>query len=98
MFTPESWLLHFIFYAILTDLIRSFPVGEDVILGADLNGHIGVKNDGFEKVHDFQHKPKKLKYNVKNFFLDEKLFCAIWNEWSTIWGILIVNLLSVYVV
>ena len=39
------------FSEVLEDLIREFPEDEQVMIGADLNGHVGTENGGYEQWH-----------------------------------------------
>ena len=47
------------FWKELEELIRSFPEKDNIVIGADLNGHIGRSNTGYERWHGgFGHGEK----------------------------------------
>ncbi|KAL6548523.1 hypothetical protein OROGR_008944 [Orobanche gracilis] len=39
------------FWEDLEEVVERIPMGEKLIIGGDLNGHVGVSRDGFESVH-----------------------------------------------
>ena len=39
------------FWEDLDSLVSTVPVSEKLLIGGDLNGHVGVTNVGFERVH-----------------------------------------------
>ena len=39
------------FYESLEQMVTSVPDKEDIVIGADLNGQVGYKRDGFEREH-----------------------------------------------
>lgn len=39
------------FWDDLEDMIRGVPNNEKLFIGGDLNGHVGIRREGFEKVH-----------------------------------------------
>jgi hypothetical protein len=39
------------FWSQLSDSVRKVPTGDIVILGGDLNGHVGISPNGFDQVH-----------------------------------------------
>lgn len=39
------------FWDDLEDVVQRVPLGEKLIIGGDLNGHVGTSRDGFESVH-----------------------------------------------
>ncbi|KAJ7982244.1 Retrovirus-related Pol polyprotein LINE-1 [Quillaja saponaria] len=39
------------FWEDLEEIVQGVPLGEKLFIGADLNGHVGSTNEGFERVH-----------------------------------------------
>ena len=39
------------FWTLLEDTIQGIPNNDKIIVGGDLNGHVGEKTEGFDKVH-----------------------------------------------
>ncbi|ESO06052.1 hypothetical protein HELRODRAFT_64447 [Helobdella robusta] len=50
--TGESEEMKNDFWAAFSDTISTLPKSETILIGGDLNGHVGEKTDGFDNVHD----------------------------------------------